>query len=421
MRSRWIPFVATLALAAACGAYASNEEDLPLEAAEPLPPVKVRLSSLGSPSKLVVRGTGATITNGAGQPVSAALPLTVTAAGGTLRAAGVQSSSLRIEGNLVTLEVGKTTRHYPGTVLLTASGARVVAWNECSLDEYVEGVLSGECPALFHPEAIKAMAVAARSYGYRKAFLNPAELCDTTHCQVYLGHGRVSPSHREAVADTSGLCALYEGEVIDAVYSADCGGYTEANEDAWRGARPLPYLRPVEDAPEPHGESFCSVNRSHHWKITLPLARLRSLAGKAGSDLRLAVLDVTESGRVRALQLGPAPAQKAEANGEEPVVPQGGKRFSGEEWRRMLGLSQVRSLRFEVRHTAAGVALEGRGYGHGVGLCQFGANGMGRFGYDFGDILQHYYSGIEIRPAPCVKAARALITQRRQAPPTATE
>jgi SpoIID/LytB domain protein len=80
------------------------------------------------------------------------------------------------------------------------------------------------------------------------------------------------------------------------------------------------------------------------------------------------------------------------------------KEFTGEQWRRMVGASAVKSLKFAVQETATGVELSGTGYGHGVGLCQFGSNGMGRRGYGFRDILKHYYTGIAIAPAPPVDA-----------------
>ena len=92
-----------------------------------------------------------------------------------------------------------------------------------------------------------------------------------------------------------------------------------------------------------------------------------------------------------------------------------GRLFSGDEWRKVLGMANLRSLRFEVKECETGVLLTGQGYGHGVGLCQFGANGMGRQGYGYAEILQHYYTGVTVAPAPSVEEARARLAQKRMA------
>jgi stage II sporulation protein D len=344
--------------------------------------------------------------------------LAVAVAGKEVKAGRLAAATLRVEADVLGFQVGKSARAYPGALLISAQRGTLALTNECSLEQYTEGVLAGECPALFQPEAIRAMAVAVRSYSYRKGYLG-GELCDTTHCQVFRGAVGIKPSIHEAVTATAGLCALYDGEVIDAVYSSDCGGYTEANENAWKGSKPVPYLRSVEDAPEPQGESFCCVNRSHSWTLPLSRARLQSLFGKPEHAVRVEVVETSESGRVRRLQLVPETRTSENPDAAEGGVTekpaQNGRVFSGEEWRRALGLSNVKSLKFEVTENGTGVQLSGHGYGHGVGLCQFGANGMARQGYAFSEILQHYYTGVSIAPAPTVEEARARLPQRRMA------
>jgi stage II sporulation protein D len=405
-----------LACVAATVLPARGQEEVP-PVPVPLPPIQVRLASLGTPSRIIVR---APIPLRVVDPASGAVyshregGLAVIASGGTVKAGTLQAARLRLEGAQMTVQVGKLTRTYPEALLVSAGKNGLTLVNECDLERYTEGVLCGECPALFHPEAIRAMAVAARSYSYRKAYLG-GELCDTTHCQVYPGIGGLKPSIREAVQATTGLCALYDGEVIDAVYSADCGGYTEANEVAWKGARPIPYLRPVEDAPEPNGEPFCSVNRNHKWSFTLAKTRLLELLGKAERSVKLAILEQSESGRVRRLQLASDAEGGAGMLAEREAKSNRARLFSGDEWRRLLGLEKVRSLKFEVVETETGIQLSGRGYGHGVGLCQFGANGMGKQGYTFTDIIQHYYTGVTLAAAPSVQEARARLAQKKMA------
>ncbi len=398
----------------------------PARAAPPvvpeLPAVRVRLESLGACWQATLRGDRAT-----SLPSNSSIPipdagLEVSVSRGRVSAGGALHDSLRLEGESISLQVGRLTRHYPDALLLTATPRGLSLVNEAGMERYLEGVVGAECPALFHPEAIRAQAVAARSYSYRKAYFGAAELDDTTRCQVYLGVGGVRPQIRDAVRATSGLCALYQGEVIDAVYSADCGGRTESSESAWRGGKVIPYLRSVVDAPSPESAEYCSVNRSHVWKSTITWSRLRSLAGKAvrtaAEALRLKLLEFSESGRVAKLLLGPASALEA-------AVPRAGadtgsRLFRGEEWRNLLGPSVVRSLRFEVRATPEGLVLTGRGYGHGVGLCQYGANGMAKAGAGFQEILTHYYTGAEVAPAPAPVTPGLRPTPRTPSPLTFT-
>jgi stage II sporulation protein D len=373
-------------------------------------PVKVRLCTFGAPSRLTILPAGdVRILDGTtNEPLEAtARPLLLTAKGSEVWIGTEHRPSVRLEAEQLEIQSGRVRRSYPGALLISASRGTLCVMNECSLESYTEGVLVGECPAAFHPEAIKAMAVAVRSYCFRKAFIARGELCDSTHCQVYRGVGGVPASIRAAVQATAGQCALYDGQVIDAVYCSDCGGYTEANEEAWKGARP------VEDAPEPEGTPYCAVNRSHTWRLTLPLPRLKSLLGraeppKAEASLEVQILDTTESGRVRRLSLlpksgGPEGGEAADTAGTAGSRP---RLFSGEELRRLLGLSVLKSLKFEARVTAQGIELQGSGWGHGVGLCQFGANGMARQGIPYSEILKHYYTGIVLAPAPPVDEAR---------------
>lgn len=395
---RALPLLLPLLFAAGMAAHGSPEEEPVLQGS---PLVRVTLTSLGSPSRLAVSGEGLALEDGKGTPLSASGgAVTLVASGGKVQVGSGSAETVRLTAAALSVGQGRRARQYPGTLVVSASRGRLRVVNETSLERYTEGVLAGECPASFHPEAIRAMAVAARSYSYRKAFLANGELCDTVHCQVYrgiTGHASI----QEAVRETEGTCALYEGEVIDAVYSSDCGGYTEASENAWRGGKPVPYLRPVEDAPEPQGQPYCaSVNRGHRWSLTVKRDRLLSLLGKRADEVRLKILDLSDSGRVRQLRL------EAEASA---------KTFSGDQWRRLLGLSSVKSLKFEVQPTDTGFQLAGRGYGHGVGLCQYGSNGMGKSGADYEQILKHYYTGIELGPTPPVEEARARFRTRRLA------
>lgn len=391
---------ACLLLLTALAAAASDEASR-VPAAPELPPVRVQLASLGAPARVKVRAEGLRIRAGERELAPEEGVAVLTAAGGQVRLGDLKAASLRVEGGLLTLEAGGVTRDYPGALVVGADGGTLTLANECSFERYLEGVLAGECPASFHPEALRAMAIAARSYSFRKAYLAGAPLCDLVHCQVYRGATGIRAPIRAAVESTAGLVATYGAEVIEAVYCADCGGHTEANEAVWNG-RPIPYLRAVPDAPE-GGAPYCAGNRGHRWSLPLSAARLASLLGKKVGRPALEVLDTTPGGRVAKLRLAPAPAAACPAGDEKKPE----RVFSGEEWRRLLGLTTVKSLRFEIRDTDRGVELQGRGFGHGVGLCQHGSNGQAKSGRAAEEILRHYYTGIEIGPLPPLREARA--------------
>jgi stage II sporulation protein D len=329
-----------------------------------------------------------------------------------------------VDGSPITLFWGRFQRVYPGALEFTVSSTgkqgsvRIV--NDAPLEEYVRGVMASEVPASFHPEALKAFAVAARTYAVAcQRHHGGQDLCDTTHCQVYRGVGSVPRAIDRAVAETRGLFALYEGQPIEAVYCADCGGRTEAPENAWHGAKPLPYLRPVDDAPAAGAAPYCSVDPQHAWQIRLSPADLRRLASNAGAAceagrLRLLVTAATESGHVRGLALCGEPPP-ASTDGPDPDVDNPAPanpillRYTGAEWRRLLGAERFRSMRFTVRaDEGGGAVLDGTGFGHGVGLCQFGADGMARSAAaaDFQAILRHYYTGITIGPLPAEVTAK---------------
>jgi stage II sporulation protein D len=405
---RFLPFLIPALLLAGVAAYGSPEES----ALDTSPTVHVHLASLGAPAHLTVSGEGLRVRDGEGSAVVVDGPVAISAAGGQVRIGERSAESFRLKGEALRVQSSRVPREYPGALVVTAARGGLVVTNECSLERYTEGVLVGECPALFHPQAIRAMAIAARSYCFRKAFMSRAELCDTVHCQVYRGVAGVKESIRDAVRDTCGQCALYDGEVIDAVYCSDCGGFTEANENAWKGTRPVPYLRSVEDAPEPQGEPYCAVNRSHRWTLALTRQRLLSLLGKHASEVSLQVVDTTESGRVRRLRLAPGKGENEDA---AETASGSGRTFCGEEWRRLLGLSAVKSLKFEIKAAGSGIELEGSGFGHGVGLCQFGANGMARQGAGAAEILKHYYTGITVGPLPSVEEARSWLWRHKLA------
>ncbi|NLZ44359.1 MAG: stage II sporulation protein D [Clostridia bacterium] len=257
------------------------------------------------------------------------------------------------------------------------------------LEDYLVGVVAGEMPASFGLEALKAQAVAARTvtvkrmraFGGRGSSAHPgADVSDEPgESQAWLsrrdmlkkwgfgGYFRNRARIAEAVKSTEGLVLTYNGELIDAVYHSTSGPRTEKAGEIW--GTDLPYLQSVactsgRHSPKYKGEKVLSY--AEFWtKLGLE---------PVNNPPNLRVLEYTAGGRVKTLAVN-------------------GRKMQGETFRRLLGLN---SSSFSWRLLADGILLETTGYGHGVGLCQYGADGLAKQGWDFRAILKYYYQGVEI-------------------------
>ena len=265
------------------------------------------------------------------------------------------------------------------------------------LEEYIACVVSEEMPASFDIEALKAQAVAARSYSVARTLKftpleNPtghqkAALCNTTHCQVYKTEEEIRqsrseewmqeywPKIREAVDLTAGQVLCYNGELAgQTMFHSSSGGRTENSEDVFVSA--VPYLRSVDSPYED--------NATHQNEITrIPVSEFVQTINAS-----IEGASVTEED-VRGIQI------TARSSGDRAQSVQiGAVTVSGKELRSLFDLS---SANFEVSVEADQVVFVSNGYGHGVGLSQYGANGMAEEGFTYQEILEHYYTGTEIR------------------------
>lgn len=270
----------------------------------------------------------------------------------------------------------------------------VTVWNHqtdelmhITLGEYLLGVVAAEMPAQFDIEALKAQAIVARTYTIAKlrgrggpgCSKHPqADICtDSTHCQAWTSKEAALakwPFFRQgtywnkivkAVSETQGQVVTYEGKLIDAVYHSTCGGSTENSEDVWSNS--FPYLRAVQCG-------FCSHSPRMTETVTLSAETVAQKLGEQPEKLRLEVIDRTDSGRIIRISTGT-------------------QTMRGLDFRTRLGLrsSKVTWLRGE-----GGYSFTSTGYGHAVGLCQYGADGMGAQGYSAKEILEHYYTGVQV-------------------------
>ncbi len=264
------------------------------------------------------------------------------------------------------------------------------------LEEYVAGVVAAEMPGRFHLEALKAQAVAARTYAVKRirAFGGPgcshypgADLCtDPAHAQAWhspqelrdkwgiLGYLMYWRRINQAVEATRGLILTYDSQPVDAVYHSTSGGRTEDSSLVW--GNEVPYLVGVESPHESH---------SPYWE-TREILSLEEMASRLGlpiSSLQGAGQDLVN-------------LQEKSPSGRALVVKIAGQTYTGIDLRQKLELNSTMIM--SVTTSESGVEFLTRGWGHGVGMSQYGADGMANDGASYSEILAHYYRGTRLRP-----------------------
>ena len=249
------------------------------------------------------------------------------------------------------------------------------AVEEMELSTYLTGVLISEIPGSFHMEAKKAQAVVARTYALRRyggGNKHPGAVCtDSRCCQGYTDPGAFADeetvaSARQAVEETEGLVLVYEGQLIDATYFSTSGGMTEDAVAVW--GSDVPYLQSVESP----GEEAAA-----HYEDTVFFTKSQletALGISLGNGKWIGAITYTEGGGVASVSIG-------------------GKSFKGTEVRSALGL---RSTAFTAVQENGGISFNTKGYGHRVGMSQYGAQAMALEGKGYEQILAHYYLGTEL-------------------------
>lgn len=310
------------------------------------------------------------------------------------------------KGATMLLSVGATAseapRIYEGELRLAADRDAVKVINHVPLETYVAAVITREY-GFDDLEGNKAMAVLARTYALHH--LNPAgdyDLGDYIGSQVYKGVGALNKSAVEATRQTEGEILLYDGEPVDAVYFASSGGHTASNETVW-SSRAMPYLRA---RPDP----FDDVAPYQEWTTTIPRASLlRLLSQRYNRNVTGFFLgDRSSDGRVQYIRLRSSPEKTILSNEFRLLVNQ----HFGEQTLRSTFIT-------EARRDGDQYVIEGKGYGHGVGLSQWGAHAMAEQGFGYHDILGYYYQEVELNttgPLAPGAAAFAVADARTQDP-----
>jgi stage II sporulation protein D len=294
-----------------------------------------------------------------------------------------KASALWIEpsaNGLVWIGDGTNGRWFRGKARLVPSPKGLIAVNHVDMESYLYSVVASEMPPSWPLESLKAQAVAARSYvlKQRDRTANTVyDVGDDTRWQVYKGVEAETNTTQAAVKATSGQVMTYQGSIIEAVFHSSSGGHTENSEDVW--SQKVPYLRAVND--------YDQSAPVYSWTESFPIETLNQKLG-VGKVLRLSVVESSPQGRVRRI--------KVEGESTQRVM-------TGEQLRTALNL---RSSLFKITPqkpatTEAGgkslapqtYQIEGRGFGHGLGLSQYGAQALATKGWTYGQILTHYYKG----------------------------
>jgi stage II sporulation protein D len=263
--------------------------------------------------------------------------------------------------------------HYPGDIEVWKGIGGLYLINELPLEEYIKNVVSAEVGADWDMEALKAQAVISRTYALYQKLLagNPNyDITSSVLHQVYKGvneNARIS----YAVMHTEGEVLTYNGRLIEAFYHSTSGGLTEAPEEVF--GKNYPYMKPVAGS--------CETSPFWIWERRIPVEEIEK-ALKVSGIKEIRIVSFTSTKRVKTVD----------------VVHSGGTlTVKSNDLRKMLGWSRLPSTNFTLSRDNSTVVFDGKGYGHGVGLCQWSALEMARSGMNYRDILSYFYPGTAIQ------------------------
>lgn len=336
------------------------------------------------------------------------------------------------QNTAATIQYGNSK--YRGRIILQSlQDSDICVVNELPFEQYLYGVVPSEMPSAWHIEALKAQAVAARNYALVSIGKHKGQgfdLCKGEHCQVYGGFNCEKKTTNEAVSVTTGKLLYYNDKLVTTIYHSSSGGHTENSENVWFDA--LPYIRGVDD-------KFGLGSPYDNWSNQIDRASIKEKMAQAKMDvgdiLDIVPIQTSEFGRV----------QKIQVRGTSD-----NKTLDKEKIRGILGNAVLKSIWYQVktdadiyvRSNASGApdltrpsgmyvasargtvklssptnklfvksytgttsnsivpnlyTFEGKGYGHGLGMSQYGAKGMAEAGYNYAQILEYYYKGTKVK------------------------
>lgn len=270
-------------------------------------------------------------------------------------------------------------RRYMGIIELKPTNGGIYVINHLPTETYLEGVLNAEISTKWDMDVVKAQAVISRTFALyqRKTRLNkPWHMTSSHFDQVYQGANISDVRGKFAIKKTHGLVVKYQNKLAQTFYHSNCGGKTEDPVYVWQN--PVPYLR-VKDVP------FGKEDPKYHWKQTFSSQQLKKILRKSGMRLsniqNVYISEKTASDRAYKITF---------ENAKKSL------HMKAKDFRRLAGYRKIQSLLFDVVKVPGGFFFKGKGNGHGVGLCQWAAKEMADKGYNYTDILNFFYDGIQL-------------------------
>ncbi len=270
-------------------------------------------------------------------------------------------------------------KRFSGKLNLFVLDSEILVVNVLGIEKYLSSVVGSEMPTKWPMEALKAQAIASRTYALKQKGNNLFDIDSTRRNQVYNGLESRTYKTIRAVKSTRSLVLTYKNKLINALFHSSSGGMTENSQDVWKNK--YPYLSSVRD--------FDKNNPKFRWQKKFSNNELTNLFPKIGGLKKIEILDITTSGRVKNVKLDGA---------------YGSDQMSGVDLRKKLGLKST-FVRFKLIEeqskdftTNKSLIVSGQGSGHGVGMSQWGAKYMASRGQKAEKILKHFYRGVQIKP-----------------------
>ena len=279
------------------------------------------------------------------------------------------------------------SKRYSGQINIVFRNNKILVINILGIEKYLNSVVGSEMPHKWHIEALKAQAIASRTYALKKTNNGLYDIDSTQTNQVYNGLESSTYKTRRAVRETRSLVITYKNKLINALFHSSSGGMTENSEAVW--SDPYPYLVTVKD--------FDQKNPKIRWNKEVSKSELKEIFPIIGGIQQIEVLNITETGRIKNLKI---------------TGTFGDKVITGKEFRSKLGLKSTlfRPTISEDFYDKKDLnnqsniqfhpflIISGMGAGHGVGMSQWGARYMADKGYKANQILKHFYKGVKIKP-----------------------
>ena len=270
-------------------------------------------------------------------------------------------------------------KRFSGKLNLFVLDSEILVVNVLGIEKYLSSVVGSEMPTKWPMEALKAQAIASRTYALKQKGNNLFDIDSTQRTQVYNGLESRTYKTIRAVKSTRSLVLIYKNKLINALFHSSSGGMTENSQDVWKNQ--YPYLSSVKD--------FDKKNPKFRWQKNFSNKELLNLFPKIGGIKNIEILNITDTGRVKNVKLFGA---------------YGSEQMSGVDLRKKLGLNST-LVRFKLIEeqsnkfsTKKGLVVFGQGSGHGVGMSQWGAKDMATKGQKAEKILKHFYQGVQIKP-----------------------